>query len=106
MQVYTKQMVLNQKVSLRGCFDRDGIIGTLELKSFALKIKGLESGLDFKEQISFQKWKDLVKFMKKAVKLEPENPIQLIDQIAAIVIDGQKNKDFNFEKVEFKKPLK
>ena len=42
---------------MRGCFDRDGIIGTLELKSFILKIKGLESGFDFKEQISFKKWK-------------------------------------------------
>ena len=61
-------------MKLRGCFDKQGIIGNIQLKSFQLKIKGLENSFDYKESIDFENWQKYLKFMRKAAKKDHENP--------------------------------
>lgn len=61
-------------MSNKGCFDRDGISGSLKLKSFKLKIKGLSEVYEYKEEIPCSKWKLLIKFMKRAIQANVENP--------------------------------
>ena len=34
---------LNAKAKLKGCFERDGIIGQIKLKSFSIKVKSLDN---------------------------------------------------------------
>lgn len=54
-------------MSNKGCFDRDGISGSLKLKSFKLKIKGLSEIYEYEQEISCVNWKSLIKFMKRSI---------------------------------------
>jgi hypothetical protein len=66
---------------LRGCFSRQlgtsTAVGNLALKSFRLRIKCISSSnntFEHKEQLLLEKWEEIIKFMRKAIKKEPEDP--------------------------------
>eukprot|EP00347_Sterkiella_histriomuscorum_P001867 403370376 len=78
---YQNQKILKSTQQMKGCFDREGIIGSIQLKTFNLKIKSLQNSNEFKEKLHLDDWSTIIKFMKKAIKHDKENPAQIIDII-------------------------
>lgn len=44
------------------------------MKSFILKVKSLQNSHEHKENLLLEDWSKIIKFMKKAIKHDKENP--------------------------------
>jgi len=64
-----EKLFMKARPRLQGCFEKDGLIGLIELRSFALKVKSINNptfGLRKEAQFTF--WKKLLKFVDRSEK--------------------------------------
>ena len=61
---YKNEILNSQNSLLKGCFERDGINGNIEMKSFMLKISCLSSNYEYTEQIKLEDWQKIISYMK------------------------------------------
>jgi hypothetical protein len=55
--------------SLKGCIERDGELGKIEVTPFSVSIKGLDSDYDFSHTFKTAEWKDILGFLQhKAIQ--------------------------------------
>ena len=50
---------------LKGCFEKDNIIGQIHLSSFAIRIKSLVTEFTYFENVKIDAWEDFCGYMKK-----------------------------------------
>ena len=51
--------------NLRACFEKDGFIGQIQVKSFKINIKSLVSNFIYKKILSINNWINICGYMKK-----------------------------------------
>lgn len=72
--------------NLRGRFQRNGVNGRIEVKPFAVSVKGLDSDLDHREVFGLQQWEQLIGYMQLKGVLKLDNPEQLIERISRLFV--------------------
>jgi len=50
--------------TLRGRFQRNGTNGRIEIKPFAVSVRGLDSQLDHREVFTLPQWENLIGYMQ------------------------------------------
>ena len=66
---------------LHGCFNQNDAFGTIDVKPFALSIKGLDCEYEFRHEYKNTQWQKLVGFMQYKCMKKPDNAKQLVDKI-------------------------
>lgn len=67
LQEYKHSLLGNQSTLLKGCFERDGRNGNIELKSFNVKITCLTANFEYSENVKFEDWASILNFMKAQI---------------------------------------
>lgn len=80
---FKRQRFQHEKSSsrLRGCFNQNGQFGTIEVKPFAVSVKGLDSDYDYRHEYKIQQWRALVGFMQYKCMKQPDNAKQFVDKL-------------------------
>ena len=52
---------------LKGCFERDNVIGQIHMSSFGIRIKSLVTDFSYFENVKIEAWEDFCGYMKKQI---------------------------------------
>lgn len=69
---------------LKGCFQKDGVSGQINLSSFRLSIKSLVSDYAYQNNLNFSEWRNIAGFLKTASANNYEEPQQLVGHTVAL----------------------
>lgn len=72
--------------TLRGRFQRNGTNGRIEIKPFAVSVRGLDSQIDHREVFTLPQWENLIGYMQQKGIIKPDNPEQLIERVCRTFI--------------------
>lgn len=59
---------------MKGCFERDGMNGNIEMKTFTLKISCLSSNYEYTEHIKVEDWKLIINYMRHQIYKDQDSP--------------------------------
>jgi len=82
---YENHFLLLENVSdLKGCFEKDGVLGQIRLSTFNISIKSLVTDFAYSKNLKISQWAEICGYMKRQIIKSTNNPKQLVDAITRV----------------------
>lgn len=79
-----KLLLKSDSSNLSGCIEKNGSLGKIELQSFRVTIKGLDTDFDYQYQFKKSDWQHIIGLLQNKALASPSNPLQIVDRISSL----------------------